>query len=449
MISCRSSLLKGMVIYIGDVMIRSRKRKTGTVYEYYFEIAPIDGTRKWASKGGFKTKKEAKEAGKKAQELYEKAGQLIVPSEMSVSDFLDLWIEKDCRMDLKEVTIAGYEKKIRLYIKPSLGGYRLKAITKPILQDFIKELFNKGYSKNTISSVKGILSKAFDYAADNQYIGYSPAVKLKIPINQQPEIPTRSEPHVYITTEKINTIFNRFPVGTVNHIHLQLGYRCGLRLGEAFALTRADINLNKQQLEINRQVQWYQDKTRSAKQKKLENGTAKSGNSYWYFSEPKYRSYRIIDIDNEMTDLLGREIEKQDKARAYYGDFYKRYFVEVPLICGGIKPEKLPPAMNRLSPDSGAIEIQPLLVRENGEYIAPRTMQHTSSVIHHKLNFAEFDYHSLRHTHATMLLEKGADIVYIQKRLGHANLSTTNIYTNHLTDEIRARGFEILNNMYD
>lgn len=54
---------------MGDVMIRSRNRKSGTVYEYYFEIASIDGKRKWTSKGGFKTKKEAKEAGKKVSAL--------------------------------------------------------------------------------------------------------------------------------------------------------------------------------------------------------------------------------------------------------------------------------------------------------------------------------------------------------------------------------------------
>lgn len=239
-------------------------------------------------------------------------------------------------------------------------------------------------------------------------IAYSPAVILKIPINQQPKVPTRSEPHIYISADKMSEILNRFPVGTVNHIHLQLGYRCGLRLGVAFALTRADINLAKQQLEVNRQVQWYQDKTRSSQQKRLENGSAKIGDGYWYFSEPKFRSYRIIDIDDELTDLLGREIEKQDKARAYYGTFYKHYYVEFPLIYGGKRPEKFSPAMNRLSDNSGVIEIQPLLVRENGEYIAPRTMQHTSSVIHHKLDFAEFDYHSLRHTHATILQEKGA-----------------------------------------
>ena len=92
------------------------------------------------------------------------------------------------------------------------------------------------------------------------------------------------------------------------------------------------------------------------------------------------------------------------------------------------KKEKLPDAMNRIHPDSGAIEIHPLLIRENGEYITARTMQHTSSVIHHKLDFPEFDYHSLRHTHATMLEENGVDTVFIQRRLGHIKKSTTQIY---------------------
>lgn len=322
---------------MGDVLIRLRQRKTGTVYEYYFEIASVDGSRKWTSKGGFKTKKEAKEAGKKAQELYEKAGQVVTPSEMSVSDFLDLWIEKDCRTDLKDVTVAGYEKKIRLYIKPKLGNYRIKAITKPILQDLIKELFNKGYSKNTISSVKGILTKSFDYAADNHFIAISPADRLKIPINQQPEPPTRYEPHIYIPSDKMKEIFNRFPPGSVSHIPLQLGYRCGLRLGEAFALTREDIDLEKQKLEVNRQVQWFQDKTRTKEKKKSENRSSKAGNGFWYFSEPKYRSYRTIDIDDELAELLRHETEKQDKACEYYGKYYKRYFVNAPLIYGGKK----------------------------------------------------------------------------------------------------------------
>ena len=36
-----------------------------------------------------------------------------------------------------------------------------------------------------------------------------------------------------------------------------------------------------------------------------------------------------------------------------------------------------------------------------------------------------FDYHSLRHTHATMLIEAGANVKNVQTRLGHTNIKTT------------------------
>ena len=84
--------------------------------------------------------------------------------------------------------------------------------------------------------------------------------------------------------------------------------------------------------------------------------------------------------------------------------------------------------MFRIVPVQKCIESQlqrvnMVCVAENGQYTSTDSFKFCARVIDHELHLA-FDYHSLRHTHATLLIEAGANVKNVQARLGHENLST-------------------------
>lgn len=61
-------------------------RKRGKVYEYRFEIATVEGTRKWI------TKSEAfKEGAKAYNDFYYNGTKTQLKEKMSYADFLDFW----------------------------------------------------------------------------------------------------------------------------------------------------------------------------------------------------------------------------------------------------------------------------------------------------------------------------------------------------------------------
>jgi integrase/recombinase XerC len=71
-----------------------------------------------------------------------------------------------------------------------------------------------------------------------------------------------------------------------------------------------------------------------------------------------------------------------------------------------------------------------VLVQSNGDPLSPREVQR---MLKRYLALAELPAditpHKLRHSYATHLLNAGADLRLVQELLGHANLSTTQVYT--------------------
>lgn len=414
-------------------------RKKGSTWYYYFDIGKVDGKRKKKEKGGFKTKKEAEQELAKAMNEYNNAGQVFEPNEISVSDYLDFWFDNFCKMNLKYNTQLNYLNIIENHLKPRFGMYKLKVLNSATIQEFANDLKLNGLAKNSVVGIITTFSGALNYAIEPlHYIQYNPCDRIKYPKYNTPKGETR----YIITPDDFKKITDRFSYPNQFYIPLMIGYYTGLRISEVFALTWDDIDMKERTIDVNKIVvkrNYGVDVRKVFKQK-----GKKEEKSAWYFGSTKtYSSNRIIKFGDTLYQALKQAKMQQSKNRLLYGEYYTNIYKKKE------KDEK-GEDIYRLIEIEQSIPCQlpkadMVCIRENGQYVSTDSFKYPSKVIHYELNIA-FNFHSLRHTHATLLIEHGANVKDVQERLGHQNIETTLQTYVHNTDTLRNKTVDIFEN---
>lgn len=115
--------------------------------------------------------------------------------------------------------------------------------------------------------------------------------------------------------------------------------------------------------------------------------------------------------------------EEQEKNKEEYGDVYmKHYTKEVKNPHTNKMETKIVNAYAEI--DVALPEVNLIFLKNNGVFEGTDTCKYPFKVIHYELGIP-CRFHDFRDTHATRLIEAGADIKAVSKRLGHSTIKTT------------------------
>jgi len=168
----------------------------------------------------------------------------------------------------------------------------------------------------------------------------------------------------------------------------------GCRRGEIVGLKWSDIDFENQRLSVKRSIY------------KLSDGKARE-------KEPKSKcSIRTISIPERLCKTPVEYRLQQNRHIAYLGDGWRN--------------------------------LDYVFTEEDGYVMNPQTPTKQFDHFLKRHGIRHLKFHGLRHTSATILLANGCDIKTVSSRLGHADITTTNIYVHALesTDRMAAQTFD-------
>jgi len=358
-------------------------RKRGNTWYYTIETTDEFGKRKRLVRAGGKTKPECEKAYRAAMIEKDRTGRIRERDNITLSIFLDQWMKEDVERNCRENTVRAYESCLKNHIKKDIGNNKVISITSHQLQAYINKKSDT-LSRSTVSQILSVLKKALNYAvAICDIMPSNPALPVRLPKLQT--IPEKT--HVF-SQDELAIIFRHFPKDHQFYIPIQLGYHTGMRLGECLALSWDDVDMDARMIRVH---------------STLVDGSVQP--------IPKTgASVREIPFGQKLYAILKFAHKKRAQNRLRFGEYYKQNN----MIC----------------------------VFDDGTQIDADAMRYFGQFC--RKTFGAGSFHSLRHTHATMLLEAGEDLEIVSKRLGHSNINTTAKVYSHILDKRTKKSVALL-----
>lgn len=364
--------------------IQRREGKKGVSWRVRFPLVDEDGQPGFHTKT-FPRRTDAKEYLEELRAA-EKSGAAVVESEQTLSEFFDEYLEA---VDVKERTSTSYKQLFNLYIKPRLGSVPLKNVTPRRIQNLYNFL-KKPLSPRTVRLVHSVLHSALDHGVALKLIRTNPSEGLKLPSKQRSEIS-------YLQGKEIKELLEQIKPSPYAPL-FEFMLATGVRPGEARAVMWSDIDRKKKTVLIQRTA---------------------SDSKPWTFEETKTaKSKRTISLPQQTVDML-KELQTQQteyaKQRAEEGDPW----ADLGLVFTTPAGEPLERRnLNRK-------HLKPALLRVAGDKKLKLTEEDQERV-------TSCNLYSLRHTHATSLIEAGVNVRTVSDRLGHKEVKTTlETYAHH------------------
>lgn len=372
-------------LYTGSLY--KRETKKGFIWYYKIKI----GSKVILNKS-CKTsiKKEAKKILDNAIYELEHGMTSALSKDMPLNDYLDCWLENNVKLNCKYNTYVTYKNLTNEHVKNTIGNYTIKQLNTYLMQQFINSIYKNNYSKSTLRLTKNMLSGAFKCAIQTyNLIDINPMKYVELPKYEASEKQIKDK---IITMEQFNKLIELNPVGSDLYILLQIAFHTGMRFGEVTGLLWENVDLDNKIIHVKYTL-------------------IKKPHGGMELTTPKTKgSIRDISIGDTLLKILKAHKIRQKENKLRHGKFY----TDSDWIC----------------------------TNDFGKLLNIDTLKAALIRLKKKVDF-DFTFHYLRHTHATLLIEGGANIKDVQKRLGHDNLATTmNIYS-HVTENMKKQTVDI------